>query len=106
VLSTTLAEKLSVAEADEDGLCRAMTALLASQDTIEKKLAAEIPHGSSSVPYYVRSSYYQGRTCLVEYGSATAGMDRRENRSPPTGCSPIMRAVLSWLVPIPAVTGR
>jgi len=46
--TTTLAEELAVTDADEDDLYRAMDWLLARQETIEKKLAAQrLAEGSS-----------------------------------------------------------
>jgi transposase len=67
--TTTLAEELSVIDADEDDLYRAMDWLLARQETIEKKLAAQHLTEGSSVLYDVTSSYYEGRTCpLARFG--------------------------------------
>jgi transposase len=61
--TTTLAEQLSVADADEDDLYEAMDWLLARQSRIEKKLAALHLSEGSLVLYDVTSSYYEGRTC-------------------------------------------
>ena len=67
--TTTLAEELAVTDADEDDLYRAMDWLLARQETIEKKLAAQRLAEGSSVFYDVTSSYYEGRTCpLARFG--------------------------------------
>lgn len=67
--TTTLAEELTVTDADEDDLYRAMDWLLARQETIEKKLAAQHLAEGSSVLYDVTSSYYEGRTCpLARFG--------------------------------------
>jgi transposase len=67
--TTTLAEELTVTDADEDDLYQAMDWLLSRQDTIEKKLAAKHLAEGSSVLYDVTSSYYEGRTCpLARFG--------------------------------------
>jgi transposase len=67
--TTTLAEELTVTDADEDDLYRAMDWLLSRQDAIEKKLAAKHLAEGSSVLYDVTSSYYEGRTCpLARFG--------------------------------------
>lgn len=67
--TTTLAEELSVADADEDDLYKAMDWLLARQGRIEKKLAARHFLEGSLVLYDVTSSYYEGRTCpLARFG--------------------------------------
>jgi transposase len=67
--TTTLAEELSVADADEDDLYEAMDWLLARQGRIEKKLAARHLLEGSLVLYDVTSSYYEGRTCpLARFG--------------------------------------
>jgi transposase len=67
--STTLAEELSVADADEDDLYEAMDWLLERQGGIEKKLAARHLLEGSLVLYDVTSSYYEGRTCpLARFG--------------------------------------
>jgi len=67
--TTTLAEELSVADADEDDLYDAMDWLLARQGRIEKKLAARHLLEGSLVLYDVTSSYYEGRTCpLARFG--------------------------------------
>ncbi|MDZ4063944.1 MAG: IS1634 family transposase [Coriobacteriia bacterium] len=61
--TTTLAEELSVADATEDDLYKAMDWLLARQSHIEKKLAQRHLQEGSLVLYDVSSSYYEGRTC-------------------------------------------
>jgi transposase/ribosomal protein L35 len=61
--TTTLAEELSVGDADEDDLYEAMDWLLARQQRIEKKLAERHLGDGSTVLYDVTSSYYEGRTC-------------------------------------------
>jgi len=61
--TTTLADELSVSDADEDDLYEAMDWLLARQGRIEKKLAARHLSEGSLVLYDVTSSYYEGRTC-------------------------------------------
>jgi len=67
--TTTLAEELNVADADEDDLYDAMDWLLARQCHIEKKLAAHHLAENSLVLYDVTSSYYEGRTCpLARFG--------------------------------------
>ena len=67
--TTTLAEELSVADATEDELYRAMDWLLERQTRIEKKLAARHLREDCLVLYDVSSSYYEGHTCpLAQYG--------------------------------------
>lgn len=61
--TTTLAEELGVADADEDDLYEAMDWLLGRQRRIEKKLAVRHLSEGSLVLYDVTSSYYEGRTC-------------------------------------------
>ncbi len=61
--STTLAEELSVQDADVDELYEAMDWLLERQERIEKKLAARHLGEGSHVLYDITSSYYEGRTC-------------------------------------------
>jgi len=67
--STTLADELGVADADEDELYAALDWLLQRQAWIEAKLARRhLAHGAV-VLYDVTSSYYEGRTCpLAKYG--------------------------------------
>lgn len=67
--TTTLAEELSVADADEDDLYEAMDWLVARQARIEKKLADRHLSEGCYVLYDVSSSYYEGRTCpLARFG--------------------------------------
>ena len=67
--TTTLAEELSVQDADEDDLYEAMDWLLARKERIEKKLAARHLSDGAIVLYDVSSSYYEGRKCpLAQYG--------------------------------------
>jgi len=61
--TTTLAEELGVADADEDDLYAAMDWLLQRQSRIEKKLAARHLTEGAQVLYDVTSSYYEGKTC-------------------------------------------
>lgn len=67
--STTLAEELSVQDADEDDLYEAMDWLLQRKQRIEKKLAKRHLSEGCLVLYDVSSSYYWGRTCpLARFG--------------------------------------
>ncbi len=67
--TTTLAQELGVADADEDELYRALDWLLSRQEAIERKLAGRHLSDGAAVLYDVSSSYYEGRTCpLVRYG--------------------------------------
>jgi transposase len=67
--STTLAEELSVADADVDELYQAMDWLWARQKMIENKLAERHLADHSLVLYDVSSSFYEGHTCpLARYG--------------------------------------
>lgn len=67
--TTTLAEELSVEQADEDDLYEAMDWLLARQERMEKKLARRHLSEGAVVLYDVTSSYYEGRTCrLAQFG--------------------------------------
>lgn len=67
--STTLAEELSVQDANEDDLYEAMDWLLARKQRIENKLAKRHLSEGSIVLYDVSSSYYWGRTCpLAHFG--------------------------------------
>lgn len=67
--TTTLAEELSVEDANEDDLYDAMDWLLARQEQIEKKLAARHLSDGAVVLYDVSSSYYEGRKCpLAQFG--------------------------------------
>ncbi len=76
--STTLAEELSVAYADEDDLYDAMDWLLKRQGAIEKKLARKHLGEGAMVLYDVSSSYYEGKTCpLARYGHDRDGKTGR-----------------------------
>ena len=76
--TTTLAEELGVADADEDDLYEAMDWLLARQDRIEKKLAGRHLSEGSLVLYDVTSSYYEGHCCpLARYGHDRDGKSGR-----------------------------
>ncbi|MBM4029623.1 MAG: IS1634 family transposase [Planctomycetes bacterium] len=67
--STTLAEELSVQDADEDDLYDAMDWLFERKQRIEKKLAQRHLSEGCTVLYDVTSSYYEGRTCpLARFG--------------------------------------
>ena len=67
--TTTLAEELSLGEADEDDLYRAMDWLLARQTLIENQLAQRHFSDGAQVLYDVSSSYYEGHTCpLMGFG--------------------------------------
>lgn len=75
--TTTLAEELSVEDADEDDLYEAMDWLLARQQRIEKKLAKRHLSEGCTVLYDVTSSYYEGRTCpLALFGHDRDGQKR------------------------------
>ena len=76
--TTTLADELSVSDADEDELYDALDWLLAQQERIEKKLATRHLDEGSLVLYDVTNSYYEGRTCPL----ARFGHDRDEKGRP------------------------
>ena len=61
--TSTLAEDLGVADADEDDLYQAMDWLLEHQPIIEKKLAARHLDDNSLVLYDLSSSYFEGTSC-------------------------------------------
>ena len=69
---TTLAEELSVGNADVDELYNALDWLLARQKHIENKLAARHLQEGGLVLYDVSSSFYTGHTCPL----AQRGHDR------------------------------
>jgi transposase len=76
--TTTLAEELSVQDADVDELYEAMDWLLEGQERIEKKLAARHLREGAQVFYDVSSSYYEGRTCpLAQHGHNRDGKKGR-----------------------------
>lgn len=67
--STTLAEELGVADADETELYQAMDWLLTRQQAIEAKLAERHLREGSLVLYDVSSSFYHGQHCsLARHG--------------------------------------
>ncbi|MCK4306365.1 MAG: IS1634 family transposase [Candidatus Eisenbacteria sp.] len=67
--TTTLAQELSIGDADEDALYDALDWLLERQRRIESKLARRHLSDGCLVLYDVPSSYYEGHTCpLVCYG--------------------------------------
>ena len=59
----TLAEELSISDADEDDLYAAMDWLLERQNSIEKKLAARHLEEKGLVLFDLTSSYFEGHTC-------------------------------------------
>lgn len=61
--TTTLAEDLDVADADEDALYAAMDWLLERQDAIERRLAGRHLAADSVVLYDLSSSYFEGSHC-------------------------------------------
>lgn len=61
--TTTVAEELSVQDADVDELYEAMDWLLERQERIEKKLADRHLGEGCQVLYDITSSYYEGHTC-------------------------------------------
>jgi len=74
--TSTLAEELSVTDADSEELYEALDWLLQRQPAIEKKLAERHLAEGSVVLYDVSSSYYEGHTCpLVSYGHNRDGKE-------------------------------
>ncbi len=74
--STTLAEELSVEDADSDELYGALDWLFERQPEIEKKLAKRHLTEGALVLYDVSSSYYEGHTCpLIAYGHNRDGKE-------------------------------
>jgi len=74
---TTLPSELGLdTAADEDDLYAAMDWLLARQETIQKKLAAQRLSEKGLVLYDLSSSYFEGRTCPL----AKLGHSRDERR--------------------------
>ena len=74
--STTLAEMLSVGDADSEELYNALDWLLERQPEIEKKLAKRHLTEGALVLYDVSSSYYEGHTCpLIAYGHNRDGKE-------------------------------
>jgi transposase len=69
--TSTLAEELGIADADEEELYAAMDWLLARQEIIERKLAARHLEEGGLALYDVSSSYYEGHTCpLAKFGNS------------------------------------
>jgi transposase len=76
--ATTLAEELSVQDAEVDELYEAMDWLLERQERIERKLAARHLGQGAQVFYDITSSYYEGHTCpLARYGHSRGGKKGR-----------------------------
>jgi transposase len=76
--TTTLAEELHVADADENELYAALDWLLTRQRFIEAKLAQRHLSEGALVLYDVSSSYYEGRTCpLAKRGHNRDGKEGR-----------------------------
>lgn len=76
--TTTLAEELHVADADENELYAALDWLLGRQRFIEAKLAQRHLAEGCQVLYDVSSSYYEGRTCpLAKHGHNRDGKEGR-----------------------------
>jgi Transposase DDE domain len=76
--STTLADELHVADADENDLYAALDWLLSRQRSIETKLARRHLGEGALVLYDVSSSYYEGRTCpLAKFGHNRDGKQGR-----------------------------
>ncbi len=76
--TTTLADELGVAQADEDDLYAALDWLLAKQPRIEKNLAGRHLIEGATVLYDVTSSYYEGHTCsLAKFGHNRDGKKGR-----------------------------
>jgi transposase len=77
--SSTLADELGIADADEEELYKAMDWLLGRQESIEKRLAARHLTEGGLALYDVSSSYYEGRTCSL----AKFGHDRDKKKGKP-----------------------
>ncbi|MGH9668974.1 MAG: IS1634 family transposase [Terriglobales bacterium] len=75
---STLAEELSVGDADVDELYQALDWLLARQHRIEAKLAARHLKDGALVLYDATTSYYEGRSCAL----ARFGHDRDGKKLP------------------------
>lgn len=76
--TTTLAEQLNVADADENELYRALDWLLERQERIERKLAKRHLKQGARVLYDVSSSSYHGHSCPL----ALRGHNRDGERLP------------------------
>ena len=67
--TSTLADELGIADADEDGLYSAMDWLYHRKERIQKKLAKKNINKGEHALYDITSSYYEGSTCsLAEFG--------------------------------------
>jgi len=75
---STLAEELSVGDADVEELYQALDWLLARQHRIEAKLAAHHLKDGALVLYDTTTSYYEGRSCSL----ARFGHDRDGKKLP------------------------
>jgi transposase len=76
--TSTLAEELSVEDADEEALYEALDWLVARQKKIEDALARRHLSDGALVLYDVSSSYYEGRTCpLAQFGHSR---DRKKGK--------------------------
>lgn len=72
--TNTLAEELSVKDADEDELYAALDWLLDRKNSIEKKLASKHLAEGALVLYDISSSFYYGHTCpLARFGNDRDG---------------------------------
>jgi len=75
---TTLAQEMSLTDADENDLYGALDWLLSRQTTIEKKLSERHLKDGSTVLYDVSSSYYEGHKCsLARFGHSK---DRKKGK--------------------------
>ncbi len=77
--STTLADELAVADANDTEVYRALDWLVKRQQAIEKQLAGRHLREHSLVLYDVSSSFYHGRTCPL----ARHGYDRDGKKGKP-----------------------
>jgi len=77
--TSTLGEEMAVSEAAEKEVYDALDWLLARQQRIEKKLAAQHLKEGSVVLYDISSSYYEGRCCPL----AKLGHNRDEKKNRP-----------------------
>ena len=98
--TTTLAEELSLGEADEDDLYHAMDWLLARQTPIENQLAQRHLSDGAQVLYDVSSSYYEGVWDTSIWGSPPQCFDFAlgivaEDHCPVFPCAPPCRDKLS-----------
>jgi len=76
--SSSLAETLGIADADENELYDAMDWLLARQDRIEKTLASRHLHDGTLVLYDLTSTYFEGQHCpLARLGYSRDGKRKK-----------------------------